>query len=346
MSKFSKLFKTSKSMGEFLATLNKEQREQFANMMLDQEALKKQKFDKSLKKEVDIMEKRQRETSAGILDAGKQIGKTKQFVEQPMSKGAAGRGVSLTAKELKQVKNLPNTSSSLDKIMKKRQTAKTPLQKKKMDLMYAFKKNQIDAESKLKRAKIKQVRDVEDKKKKPKTVTPKTPTKNKVTPKTQTKNKVTKVSRGDRKKPTTKTPTTKTPTPKTPTKNKITKITKVSRGDRRKKPTIKTPTPKTKAQVKKETITPFNLKTYKISKEVKDITKDKKNPMNIRFNLAKDKTQAMQLQTAQNNILEKAKNRKVKGKIKPTTAKLYRRNNPNDPDVKAYNAIMKARGKL
>ena len=140
-----------------------------------------------------------------------------------------------------------------------------------MDLMYAFKKNQIDAESKLKRAKIKQVRDVEDKKKKPKTVTPKTPTKNKVTPKTQTKNKVTKVSRGDRKKPTTKTPTTKTPTPK---------------------------------------------------------------------------TQAMQLQTAQNNILEKAKNRKVKGKIKPTTAKLYRRNNPNDPDVKAYNAIMKARGKL
>jgi len=331
MSKFSKLFKTSKSMGEFLATLNKEQREQFANMMLDQEALKKQKFDKSLKKEVDIMEKRQRETSAGILDAGKQIGKTKQFVEQPMSKGAAGRGVSLTAKELKQVKNLPNTSSSLDKIMKKRQTAKTPLQKKKMDLMYAFKKNQIDAESKLKRAKIKQVRDVEDKKKKPKT---------------ETKNKVTKVSRGDRKKPTTKTPTTKTPTPKTPTKNKITKITKVSRGDRRKKPTIKTPTPKTKAQVKKETITPFNLKTYKISKEVKDITKDKKNPMNIRFNLAKDKTQAMQLQTAQNNILEKAKNRKVKGKIKPTTAKLYRRNNPNDPDVKAYNAIMKARGKL
>ena len=73
-------------------------------------------------------------------------------------------------KLLKQVKNLPNTSSSLDKIMKKRQTAKTPLQKKKMDLMYAFKKNQIDAESKLKRAKIKQVRDVEDKKKKPKKI--------------------------------------------------------------------------------------------------------------------------------------------------------------------------------
>jgi hypothetical protein len=95
------------------------------------------------------------------------------------------------------------------------------------------------------------------------------------------------------------------------------------------KDATKTGTPKTK--------TFFSLKDYDISPAVKKMAEDKSQK--IKFAFAPNKRQAMQLETAQQNIRAKAK--KVN-----TTAKLYMKRFPNDTDVQARNAIMRLRGKL